>query len=109
MFAAGTWRGLHSVGVVDSIEALNGIGHAAVMGDPGFRNALAGHGYTLDDSGEVEQLAPHAAGFSHRANQITRNVDQLPRADPPGPSRVRRPEDRPPPKAADEPGPTIPR
>ncbi len=29
------WRGLHSVGVVDSIEAINGIGHAAVMCDPG--------------------------------------------------------------------------
>ena len=31
------WRGLHSVGVVDSIEAINGIGHAAVMCDPEFR------------------------------------------------------------------------
>ncbi|MDQ2705887.1 MAG: relaxase domain-containing protein, partial [Pseudomonadota bacterium] len=30
VFARGAWRGLHSVGVVDSIEALNGIGHAAV-------------------------------------------------------------------------------
>ena len=34
VFAAGRWRGLHSVGVVDCIEALNGIGHAAVMCDP---------------------------------------------------------------------------
>ncbi|MDP2773867.1 MAG: relaxase domain-containing protein, partial [Nocardioides sp.] len=34
VFARGAWRGLHSVGVVDSIEALNGIGHAAVMCDP---------------------------------------------------------------------------
>ena len=46
VFAAGRWRGLHSVGVVDSIEALNGIGHAAVMCDPEFRAALAAHGYT---------------------------------------------------------------
>jgi hypothetical protein len=29
VFAGGRWRGLHSVGVVDSIEAINGIGHAA--------------------------------------------------------------------------------
>ena len=100
VFAAGTWRGLHSVGVVDSIEALNGIGHAAVMCDPGFRNALAGHGYTLDDSGEVEQLAPHAAGFSQRANQITRNVDRYEaawRAEHPGQEpgpRLRRAWDR---------------
>ena len=46
VFAHGTWRGLHSVGVVDSIEAINGIGHAAVACDPEFRRALAAHGYT---------------------------------------------------------------
>jgi len=34
VFAAGRWRGLHSVGVVDCIEAINGIGHAAVACDP---------------------------------------------------------------------------
>ena len=60
VFAAGAWRGLHSVGVVDSIEAINGIGHAAVACDPGFRDALAAHGYTLDpDTSEVTQLAPY--------------------------------------------------
>src|SRR3954471_23138779 len=60
VFAAGAWRGLHSVGVVDSIEAINGIGHAAVMCDPEFRHALAAHGYTLDhETGEVAQLAPY--------------------------------------------------
>ena len=58
VFAAGGWRGLHSVGVVDSIEAINGIGHAAVMCDPEFRGVLAEHGYTLDpETGEVAQLA----------------------------------------------------
>ncbi len=46
VYAAGQWRGLHSVGVVDSIEAINGIGHAAVMCDPHLRSALAAHGYT---------------------------------------------------------------
>src|ERR1700712_2154268 len=67
VFAAGGWRGLHSVGVVDSIEAINGIGHAAMMCDPGFRNALTTHGYALDpDSGEVVQLAPYAGAFSAR-------------------------------------------
>lgn len=30
VFADDKWRGLHSVGTVDSIEAINGIGHAAV-------------------------------------------------------------------------------
>jgi exodeoxyribonuclease V alpha subunit len=76
VFAAGAWRGLHSVGVVDSIEALNGIGHAAVMCDPEFRAALAARGYTLDDDGEIQQLAPYTGGFSQRAAQINRNVDR---------------------------------
>jgi exodeoxyribonuclease V alpha subunit len=76
VLARGAWRGLHSVGVVDSIEALNGIGHAAVMCDPEFRAALAARGYTLDDDGEIEQLVPYAGGFSQRAAQIGRNVDR---------------------------------
>ena len=77
VFAAGAWRGLHSVGVVDSVEAINGIGHAAVMCDPEFRAVLAAHGYTLDArTGEVAQLAPYAGAFSARAAQITRNIDR---------------------------------
>ena len=77
VFAAGRWRGLHSVGGVDSIEAMNGIGHAAVMCDPELRGALAAHGYTLDpDTGEVTQLAPYTGAFSVRAAQINRNVDR---------------------------------
>ncbi len=77
VFAAGAWRGLHSVGVVDSIEAINGIGHAAVMCDPEFRAVLAAHGYTLDPTtGEVAQLAPYAGAFSARAAQITHNIDR---------------------------------
>jgi len=87
VFAKGAWRGLHSVGVRDSIEAINGIGHAAVMCDPEFRAALAAHGYTLEESGEVEQLAPYVGRFSERSSQITRNVDRYEaqwRADHPG-------------------------
>ncbi len=76
VYAQGAWRGLHSVGVVDSIEALNGIGHAAVMCDPEFRAALAARGYTLDDDGEIRELAPYAGGFSQRATQISRNADR---------------------------------
>jgi exodeoxyribonuclease V alpha subunit len=76
VFARSTWRGLHSVGVVDSIEALNGVGHAAVMCDPHFRAALAARGYTLDEDGEIEQLALYAGRFSQRATQIGRNVDR---------------------------------
>ena len=50
VLAEGQWRGLHTVGVRDSIDAINGIGHAAMMTDPGFRRALAQHGFTLDPS-----------------------------------------------------------
>lgn len=88
VFAQGRWRGLHSVGVVDSIEAINGIGHAAIMCDPEFRRVLAAYGYTLDaDTGEITQLAPFAGEFSHRAAQIGRHVDRYEaewRADHPG-------------------------
>ena len=100
VFARGAWRGLHSVGVVDSIEALNGIGHAAVMCDPEFRTALAARGYTLDEDGEIQQLAQYAGGFSQRTAQITRNVDRYEAAwraehpdQEPGP-RLRRTWDR---------------
>jgi exodeoxyribonuclease V alpha subunit len=58
VWAAGAWRGLDTVAVRDSIAAVNGIGHAAVVTDPGFRAALAVHGYTLNRSGEIAQLAP---------------------------------------------------
>jgi len=77
VFAEGTWRGLHTVGVRDALDAINGIGHAAVMTDPGFRAALAGRGYTLDhDSGEVAELVEFVGPFSARAAQIARNIDR---------------------------------
>jgi exodeoxyribonuclease V alpha subunit len=77
VLAEGRWRGLHTVGVRDSIEAINGIGHAAMMTDPGFRAALAMHGFTIDpDSGEVVQLADYVGPFSARAAQIARNIDR---------------------------------
>lgn len=76
VFARGAWRGLHSVGVVDSIEAINGIGHAAVTCDPDFRRVIAAHGYTLADDGEIQQLVPFAGRFSQRAAQMNRNADR---------------------------------
>jgi exodeoxyribonuclease V alpha subunit len=75
VWAAGAWRGLHSVGVRDMIEAINGIGHAGVATAPEFRAALAAHGFTLDaESGEIEQLAPYVGAFSARTGQIHRNI-----------------------------------
>ena len=77
VFAEGTWRGLHTVGVRDALDAINGIGHAAVMTDPGFRAALAARGYTLDfESGEVAELVAYVGPFSAWAAQIARNIDR---------------------------------
>ncbi|WP_091541893.1 MobF family relaxase [Modestobacter sp. DSM 44400] len=74
VFAAGKWRGLHTVGVRDSLAAINGIGHAAVSTDPQFRNALSAHGYVLNADGEIWQLADFVGAFSARAAQIARNI-----------------------------------
>lgn len=77
VWAAGAWRGIHSVGIRDSIEAINGIGHAAVATNPQFRSILAAHGFTLDpETSEIRELAPYVGGFSARAAQIRRNVDR---------------------------------
>jgi exodeoxyribonuclease V alpha subunit len=77
VFAQRRWRGLHTVGVRDSLDAINGIGHAAVLTDPQFRAALDAHGYTVDaESGEVVELAAFVGPFSARAAQITRNMDR---------------------------------
>ncbi|MGB3762100.1 MAG: MobF family relaxase, partial [Ornithinimicrobium sp.] len=76
--AAGAWRGIHSVGIRDSIEAINGIGHAAVATDPTFRAVLAAHGFTLNpDTSEIRELAPYVGAFSARTAQIRRNTDRL--------------------------------
>jgi conjugative relaxase-like TrwC/TraI family protein len=76
VWAAGRWRGLHTVGIRDSIEAINGIGHAAVVADPEFRRVLAQYGYTIDpETSEIRELAPFVGAFSARTAQIRRNVD----------------------------------
>src|SRR3954471_22748824 len=79
VFAAGQWRGLHTVGVRDFLAAINGIGQAAVACDPQFRAALAAHGYTLDATGEILELAQYVGQFSARAAQIGRNLDRYER------------------------------
>jgi thymidine kinase len=76
VFAAGGWRGLHTVGVRNFLGTINGIGHAAVACDPDFRAALAAHGYSLNPAGEIRQLADFVDAFSARAAQIARNIDK---------------------------------
>jgi thymidine kinase len=79
VFAAGKWRGLHTIGVRDSLAAIKGIGHAAVATDPQFRAALAALGYTLNGAGEIRELAQYVGPFSARAAQIGRNADRYER------------------------------
>src|SRR3954463_8003632 len=79
VFAAGKWRGLHTVAVRDFLAAINGIGHAAVACDPQFRAVLAAHGYTLDATGEIQELAAYVGPFSARAAQIGRKLDRYER------------------------------
>ena len=77
VWAEGKWRGLHTVGVRDMIDAVNGIGHAAVMCDPQFRQVLANRGFTIDsESGEVNELAGFVGPFSARARQIGQNIER---------------------------------
>src|SRR3954470_12216847 len=75
VFAAGKWRGLHTVAVRDFLAAIKGIGHAAVACDPQFRAALAARGYTVDATGEMLEFAGCVGPFSARAAQIGRNLD----------------------------------
>jgi hypothetical protein len=76
VFAAGKWRGLHTVGVRDSLNAINGLGHAAMACDPELNAAFAGHGYTKDTTGELRELSEFVGPFSARHVQIARNVDR---------------------------------
>ncbi|MGA8247544.1 MAG: MobF family relaxase [Nocardioides sp.] len=76
VWAQGRWRGVHTVGVRDSLEAINGIGHAAVMCDPEFRTVLAARGFTLEpETAEITDLAALVGVFSARAKQIEQHVD----------------------------------
>ncbi|HLM05697.1 MAG TPA: MobF family relaxase [Blastococcus sp.] len=79
VFAAGKWRGLHTVGIRDSLGAINGIGHAAMACDSELNAAFAAHGYTKDATGEILELADYAGPFSARNAQIARNVDRYER------------------------------
>ncbi|TKJ21974.1 MobF family relaxase [Blastococcus sp. CCUG 61487] len=76
VFAAGKWRGLHTVGVRDSLNAINGLGHAAMACDPELNAAFARHGYTKDTTGEIRELSEYVGPFSARHAQIARNVDR---------------------------------
>src|SRR3954452_6850817 len=79
VFAAGKWRGLHTVGIRDFLGAINGMGHAAMACDLELNAAFAAHGYTKGATGEILELAEYVGPFSARNAQIARNVDRYER------------------------------
>ena len=68
VFAAGKWRGLHTVGIRDFLGAINGIGHAVMDTDPELNAALAAHGYTKDATAEIQQLADYVGSSRFPVN-----------------------------------------
>ena len=80
VFAKGAWRGPHSVGVRDMIEALNGIGHAAVarrgagiatassLGSAGVGGSTAGQGRAEDRRRYRRAVERGAAGARLRGS-----------------------------------------
>ncbi len=56
---------------------INAEGDLAARTDPQWMASLARHGYTLDDDGEVAQLAGAVRPFSRRSAQIERNRARL--------------------------------
>ncbi|RBY88559.1 MobF family relaxase [Blastococcus sp. TF02A-26] len=74
VFAAGKWRGLHTVGIRDFLGAINGLGHAAIACDPELNAAFAANGYTRGATGELLELAAFVGPMSARAGQIAANI-----------------------------------
>lgn len=72
--ADGKWRGIDSVPLLRMQRAINGVGHRAVAANPEFRSALSAHGYTLDEVGEIRELAQVVPAMSKRSEQIARNL-----------------------------------
>jgi len=56
---------------------INAEGELAARTDPAWLGALARHGYTLDDAGEIAQLAGAVRPLSRRSAQIEANLTRL--------------------------------
>ena len=78
VWAAGRWRGIHTVGVRDSLDAINGIGHAAVMCDPELPRRARPPRVLARSRPVVRSPSwlPTSAPFSARTAQIRHNVDR---------------------------------
>lgn len=73
----GKWSNVDSQQVFRHQALVNARGELAARTDPRWRAALAAHGYTLDDNGEIAELSHVVEPMSKRAAQITRNKSRF--------------------------------
>ena len=75
--ADGKWSNLDSRVAMKLQTVVNAEGELAARTDPAWIAALARHGYTLDDSGEIAELAGTVRPISRRSAQIEGNRARL--------------------------------
>lgn len=75
--ADGQWSNLDSRVAMKLHTVVNAEGELAARTDPAWIAALARQGYTLDDTGEIAELASAVRPFSRRSAQIERNRTRL--------------------------------
>ncbi|MEV8266851.1 AAA family ATPase [Microbacterium sp. NPDC076911] len=73
----GKWSSLDSRVAMKFHTVVNAEGELAARTDPRWIAALATHGYTLDDDGEIAQLAHVVRPLSRRSNKIEANRTRL--------------------------------
>ncbi|MGC5171611.1 AAA family ATPase [Microbacterium sp. DT81.1] len=71
--ADGKWSNLNSRVAMKLHTVVNAEGELAARTDPAWRAALARHGYTLDDAGEITELTSAVRPLSRRSAQIEAN------------------------------------
>ena len=73
----GKWSNLDSRVAMKLHTVINAEGELAARTDPAWIAALARHGYTLDDAGEITELAGAVRPLSRRSAQIEVNRERL--------------------------------
>jgi len=73
----GKWSNIDSRVAMKFHTVVNAEGELAARTDPRWIAALARHGYTIGDDGEITELASAVAPFSRRSAQIEANRVQL--------------------------------
>lgn len=75
--ADGKWSNLDSRVAMKLHTVINAEGELAARTDPAWIAALARHGYTLDDAGEIAELTSAVRPLSRRSSQIEANRARL--------------------------------